>query len=156
MNIHSVNPILRSWTWRRGLFGCRWKPSHGLLEEKQCLWRCRATHCNTIEDVDPKIFRALGRMGGRAARSNKYVNAGITAAQVTAKATARASHILWLEITGFLFSVLAVVLAAATMREYHRYTLGASVAGRVAVTAFFTLIFAYFGATSFYRSRRVR
>ena len=61
---------------------------------------------------------------------------------------------LWLEVTGFLFFVLAVIGGAATVREYRRYAAGTTSWGKVAVAAVFTLLFLYFGVNSFWRTRR--
>jgi hypothetical protein len=63
-------------------------------------------------------------------------------------------HVLWLEIAGLLFLVLAVVGGGAAVREYHRYARGTAGFGKVALAAAFALAFLYFGVSSFTRSRR--
>ncbi len=85
-------------------------------------------------------------------RRNKMVNAGIEAGKVTARAAQTAARKLWLEVTGFLFGVFAVIGGAATVRQY----LGGADTPRVAVGVMFTLAFAYFSITSFLASRRSR
>lgn len=85
-------------------------------------------------------------------RRNKIVNAGIEAGMVTARATRSAARRLWLELTGFLFGVFAVIGGAATLRQY----VGGADTPRVALGAVFTIAFAYFSITSFLASRRSR
>ena len=63
-------------------------------------------------------------------------------------------HVLWLEVTGLFFLVLAVVGGGAAVREYHRYAHGATGVGKVLLAATFALAFLYFGVSSFTRSRR--
>ena len=67
------------------------------------------------------------------------------------------SHVLralWLEVTGFLFLVLAVVGGGAAVREYHRYVAGTKGVGKVMIAVAFSLLFLYFGVESFVRARR--
>jgi hypothetical protein len=64
--------------------------------------------------------------------------------------------VLWLEVAGLLFLVLALVGGAAAIREYHRHLLGSGSAGKTALAAGFAVVFAYFGVSSFWRSRRKR
>jgi hypothetical protein len=63
---------------------------------------------------------------------------------------------LWLEITGFVFLAFAVVGVVATSKEYSAYRLAKAAPGRVAAAALFTLVFAWFGVSSFWRARRRR
>jgi hypothetical protein len=63
-------------------------------------------------------------------------------------------HVLWLEVTGLLFLVLAVVGGGAAVRGYHRYSAGAGGLAKPALAAGFAIVFVYFGVTSFWRSRR--
>jgi hypothetical protein len=62
-------------------------------------------------------------------------------------------HVLWLEVTGLLFLALAVIGAGAAVREYHRLHAGGS-AGKMWLATVFALLFAYFGVSSFWRSRK--
>jgi hypothetical protein len=98
--------------------------------------------------------RALLRLAGRRTGENRWVRALYGAGNVTAKSTARVARVLWLEVTGFLFLVLAVIGAGATWREFHHYTHGQAGGGRVAAGAVFTLLFVYFGVNSFWRARK--
>jgi hypothetical protein len=100
------------------------------------------------------MVRALGRVSGRAVGSNRFVRAGFNAAQTTLSSFARVLHTLWLEVTGLFFLIFAAVGAIAAANEYRAYVAGKVDANRAAVAAAFTVLFAYFGISSFWRSRR--
>jgi hypothetical protein len=85
-------------------------------------------------------------------RRNRVVNAGIEAGRVSALAAGKAARKLWLEVTGFLFGVFAVIGAGATVREY----LEREDSPRVGIGVLFTVVFAYFSVSSFLASRRGR
>ncbi len=70
------------------------------------------------------------------------------------KAVSKAMHQLWLEVTGFIFLCFAVIGSFAAIREYRAYTAGTKPVSNVIMSAIFTLMFAYFGLSSFWRSRR--
>ncbi len=61
---------------------------------------------------------------------------------------------LWLEVTGFVFLCLAGIGAMAFVREYMKYQAGKATAGRVALAVGFTLLFGWFGMSSFWRVRK--
>ena len=98
--------------------------------------------------------RAALRVAGRKTGENRWVRAFYSAGRVTASSVSRVMHVLWLEVTGFLFLVLAVIGGGATVREYHRYLAGTTTRGRIAIAAVFTLLFLYFGVNSFWLSRK--
>jgi len=98
--------------------------------------------------------RAALRVAGRKTGENRWVRAFYRAGSVTAKSVGRVAHVLWLEVTGFLFLVLAMIGAGAAVREYHRYIAGTTSSGRVAIAAAFSVLFLYFGISSFWYSRR--
>jgi hypothetical protein len=98
--------------------------------------------------------RAALRVAGRKTGENRWVRAFYSAGRVTASSVSRVMHVLWLEVTGFLFLVLAVIGGGATVREYHRYVAGTTTRGRIAVAAVFALMFLYFGVNSFWLSRK--
>jgi hypothetical protein len=101
---------------------------------------------------DSNLPRALGRVSGRMLRRNRVVNAGIEAGKTTAVAAGKAARRLWLEVTGFVFGVFAVVGVGATIREWT----GGADKTRVWAGVAFTLVFAYFCVSSFLSSRRSR
>ena len=98
--------------------------------------------------------RALLRVAGRKGGENRWVRAFYRAGRVTVSTVGRVLHVLWLEVTGLLFLALAVVGGGAAIRQYHRYQAGASGAGKAALAAAFALVFAYFGVSSFWKSRK--
>jgi hypothetical protein len=98
--------------------------------------------------------RALGRLSGRALGSNRFVRAGLSAATATARSFTRVLHILWLEVIGLFFLVFAVIGSIALVTEYRAHAAGRVGWNKVAAAACFTLLFAYFGISSFVRSRK--
>jgi hypothetical protein len=98
--------------------------------------------------------RALLRVAGRRSGENRWVRAFYRAGKVTLGTVGRVLHVLWLEVTGLLFLALAVIGGAAAVRAYHHYTAGAEGLAKPALAAVFALVFAYFGVTSFWRSRK--
>lgn len=98
--------------------------------------------------------RAVLRVAGRRTGENRWVRALYRAGNVTVQHTNRVVRVLWLEVTGFLFLVLAVIGAGATWREFRHFQRGEVGPGKVLVGVVFTLMFLYFGANSFWRSRR--
>jgi hypothetical protein len=63
---------------------------------------------------------------------------------------------LWLEVTGFVFLCLAAIGALAFVREYVRFQGGKATSGRVALAVCFTVMFGWFGVSSFMRIRKKR
>lgn len=85
------------------------------------------------------------RMGGA-------LLAGFRAA---AQSFGRVLHQLWLEVTGFTFLAIAAIGAVAGMREYSKYQSGhATGPGRLLLAICFTVSFAWFGLSSFWRVKR--
>lgn len=72
------------------------------------------------------------------------------------RAARRALAQLFHEVTGVFFLLFAVVGGLALAREYQRWATGSPRPGRLAVAAAFTLVFLWFGVTSFWRARRRR
>jgi hypothetical protein len=85
---------------------------------------------------------------------NKVLRAAGIGLQATAKSVQRTTHILWLEVTGFFFLVFGVVCAGAGWREYQLHLAGKAEMNRVYIAGALTLLFAWFGITSFWRARR--
>ncbi|MGA7460227.1 MAG: hypothetical protein WBW69_08370 [Candidatus Korobacteraceae bacterium] len=98
--------------------------------------------------------RAFLRVAGRKTGENRWVRAFYRAGTVTLRSVTRVMHVLWLEVTGLFFLVLAFVGGAAALRESHRRALGTGSTGKMLLAAGFALLFAYFSVTSFWRSRR--
>ncbi len=81
--------------------------------------------------------------------------AGVTAgAQKAAASLARVLHLLWLEITGVFFVFFALGFGAAAWREYQRH--GGARPEHLWLAAAFSLLFLWFGVSSFWRAARKR
>jgi hypothetical protein len=63
-------------------------------------------------------------------------------------------HQLWLEVTGLVFLVMALSGGFASAKEYAKYEAGRAGLGRVVVAICFTVTFAWFGVSSFWRVRQ--
>jgi hypothetical protein len=98
--------------------------------------------------------RALLRVAGRKTGENRWVRAFYNAGSVTLRSIGRVLHVLWLEVTGLFFLVLALVGAAAAAREYHRHAAGNGSTAKMLLASAFALLFGYFGVSSFWRSRK--
>jgi len=97
------------------------------------------------------IFRAVVNVVERS-RMGRAALAGVRA---TVGSFARVLRQLWLEVTGFTFLAMAAVGAMAGVREYGRYQSGhATGPGRLLLAVCFTVSFAWFGLTSFWRVKR--
>jgi hypothetical protein len=99
---------------------------------------------------------AAARVAGAQAGRSRTLTALMGGARATLRSFGRAAHQLWLEVTGTLFLAIATFGAAALVREYMKYQAGQTTASRVAIAACFTLAFAWFGLSSFFRVRRKR
>jgi len=100
------------------------------------------------------MVRAAGRVIGRRTVSNRYVRAGFSAADATVRGAARATRILWLQVTGFFCAIFALSISGAVWREWHR----ANVAHRewkLAIGSLVLALFAWFAVSNFWRARRL-
>jgi len=99
-----------------------------------------------------KLFFRAARSLAERSRTGRAIVAAVFA---TSHSFGRVAHQLWLEVTGFTFLVMAAVGAMAGVREYEKYQAGhATGPGRLALAICFTISFAWFGVTSFWRVRR--
>jgi hypothetical protein len=97
------------------------------------------------------IFRAAANLLERS-RTGRALLAGIRAA---GQSFGRVLHQLWLEVTGFMFLAIAGIGALAGIREYGKYQAGhAASPGRLVLAVCFTVSFAWFGVSSFWRVKR--
>ena len=97
------------------------------------------------------VARVAAQQAGRS-RTGSAVLKGIRA---TAASFGRVLHQLWLEVTGFVFLAMAGIGALAGMREYGKYQSGhAAGPGRLTLAACFTVLFTWFGVSSFWRVKR--
>ncbi len=101
----------------------------------------------------PWAVRALAaaHVAARMARRNRVFNAAAAAAQTTFQTFGRVLHLLWLEVTGLFFILFAVAGATAAWHEYHKTGI---VSSKVGAAVCFSVVFAWFGVSSFWRARR--
>jgi hypothetical protein len=98
--------------------------------------------------------RVAGRIITQRARRTRTLGAIAKAARSTLSHFGRVLGQLWLEVTGFVFLFLAVIGVLAFFREYMKYQLGHATSGRLVLAVCFTGLFAWFGASSFWRVRK--
>jgi hypothetical protein len=84
----------------------------------------------------------------------RVVRAASSAVSTTVRAFGKVLHQLWLEVTGLVFLIMAASGGAAFVHEYEKYQAGKGGFGRVAVAVCFTVTFAWFGVSSFWRVRQ--
>ena len=64
-------------------------------------------------------------------------------------------HILWNEVIGFLFLVLALITVPSLVRHYRSFNGDAESLFRMGLTATFALIMLFFGVSSFRRAKKI-
>ena len=96
----------------------------------------------------------VARVAAQQAKRSRTVRAASGAVTAMARAFGRVLHQLWLEVTGLVFLVMALSFGGATVREYGKYHAGHAGLGWVVVAIFFTVMFAWFGVSSFWRVRQ--
>jgi hypothetical protein len=96
-------------------------------------------------------LQIAARIAAQYAGRNRMLTAVLAGARTTAAHFARVLRQLWLEVTGFVFLILAFIGAGAFVREYARYQAGQPTLARILVAIVFTLTFGWFGVTSFWR-----
>ena len=96
----------------------------------------------------------VARVAGQQAKRSRMVRAATSAVSTTARAFGRVLHQLWLEVTGLVFLLMAASGGIASAHEYTQYQAGKAGFGRVVVAICFTVTFAWFGVSSFWRVRR--
>ncbi len=100
--------------------------------------------------------RKLGiaaRIAGQHVKGSRTFGAVMSGARATLKHFAGIAHQLWLEITGFAFLVFAAAGGFATYREYNSLHAGKGTSSHLALAAGFTLVFGWFGLSSFWRAK---
>jgi hypothetical protein len=98
--------------------------------------------------------RVATRMAGARVSKSRLLAATWRGIRVTSVQFGRVLGVLWLEVTGFVFLCLAGIGGLAFTREYAKYQAGKIGSGRVILAVCFTVTFAWFGVSSFWRSRR--
>src|SRR5690349_8316898 len=94
------------------------------------------------------------RIAGQQVRRSRTYIAVMSGVRASLSHFGAVLHQLWLEITGFVFLVFALMGATALGREYNAYHAGRGTQGKVAAAAVFCIMFTWFGVSSFWRARR--
>jgi hypothetical protein len=98
--------------------------------------------------------RVAGRVISQRAGRNRTLGAIAKAVRTTTSHFGRALGELWLEVTGFVFLVLAGIGVLAFFREYSKYQAGHATSSRAVLAVCFAGLFTWFGVTSFWRVRK--
>ena len=101
--------------------------------------------------------RKLGiaaRVAGKQIKRSRTYGAVLGGVRTTLGHFAGVVRQLWHEITGFVFLAFAAFGVAALVKESVAYHAGGVDANRVAIAAGFTLVFGWFGVSSFWRARK--
>ena len=103
-----------------------------------------------LEDTgsSPHIYRAAGRAAGKTLRRNRVVNASIHGLGQGFRALVRILRALFLETMGLFFLLFSLAGGIATYRSYDGV-----ISQKVWFGAAFSLLFLYFGVSSFWRAR---
>jgi hypothetical protein len=96
----------------------------------------------------------VARVAKQQAQRSRTVRAAGKAVSAVGRSLGRVLHQLWLEVTGLIFLMMALSFAGAAVKEYGKYHAGQAGYGRMAVAICFTVAFAWFGLSSFWRVRK--
>ena len=101
------------------------------------------------------MLRVGANMARQQAGRSRTLGAISQAARATVRSFGQVLHQLWLEVTGAIFIFMAGVGGIEIAREWTKYHAGGHTSsGRFAVAICFTLAFAWFGVSSFWRVRQ--
>ncbi len=97
---------------------------------------------------------AAGRIAVRTANNSRWVRAGYQGARTVLQSFGRVLHLLWLQITGVFFVLFALTFASRLPRAYRGYVAGTTPQSHLLLLAGVSVMFAWFGVSSFWRARR--
>ena len=100
------------------------------------------------------VAQVAGRVASQAARRSRLLGAAWSGIRAAALSLGRVLHRIWLEITGVFFLIFALLGGAAAWREYPAYRAGHADLMHLLAPAGFSVLFAWFGLTSFWRAQR--
>ena len=109
---------------------------------------------NMVSVSTARKLSILARVAAQRAGRTRTFGAILQGGRALASHWGRVLGQLWLEVTGFVFLALAGIGGIAFMREYAAYHAGKPVAQRMLIATLFTLMFAWFGVSSFWRVRK--
>ena len=95
----------------------------------------------------------VAKVAGKQMKRSRTYGALLTGARTSLSHFGKVLRQLWLEITGFVFLAFAAIGVVGLVKEYAAYQAGRASSGRVAAAAGFSLLFAWFGTSSFWRAR---
>ena len=98
----------------------------------------------------------LGRIVMQQAGVSRTANALLQAGRTTALSVGRVLHLLWLQITGFVFLCIALIAGIALRHEYLLYRAGIAGPGKLVLAVVVTIMFLWFGESSFWRAGKKR
>jgi len=102
-----------------------------------------------------KKIGVVARVAARQVGNSRVGGAVLSGVRASLRSFSGVARQLWLEVTGFTFLVLAAIGGVAGFREYAKYQAGqAGGPGRLILAACFTITFAWFGVSSFWRVRK--
>ena len=96
----------------------------------------------------------VARIAGQQAGRNRTVKAAWNAVCGTTRSFGNVLHQLWLEVIGVIFLGMAMTFATGAVKEYGKYHAGQAGPGRLWLAILFTVTFAWFGLSSFWRVRQ--
>lgn len=96
----------------------------------------------------------VAKVATQQAKRSRTVRAMTGAVSATARAFGKVLHQLWLEVTGLIFLLMAASGGVAVGHEYAQYHAGKAALSRVIVAICFTVTFAWFGVSSFWRVKQ--
>ena len=96
----------------------------------------------------------IGRVVVKQAGRSRTINALMQAGRTTAISMGRVLHLLWLQVTGFVFLCIALVAGTAARHEYVLYRVSGVAPGRAILAGVVTVMFLWFGVSSFWKASR--
>jgi hypothetical protein len=96
----------------------------------------------------------LGRIMMQHAGQSRTGNALWQGARATAISVGHVLHLLWLQVTGFVFLTIALTAGFAFRREYLLYKAGTTGPGKAWLAGGVTIMFIWFGISSFWRANK--
>ncbi len=96
----------------------------------------------------------VARVAAKQAGRSRTLGATLKAGRAAASHWGRVLNQLWLEVTGFVFLSLAAIGVVSFVRDLTHYRAGEPTRERAVAAIVFTLLFTWFGVSSFWRVRR--
>jgi hypothetical protein len=96
----------------------------------------------------------VARVAGQQVKRSRMARAASNAVAATARSFGKVMHQLWLEVIGVVFLGMAAIGAIESAKEYAKHAAGRAGLRGVVVAICFTVTFAWFGVSSFWRVRQ--